>query len=495
MTRFLFVYPDHVLDSGTGEISERPTLEQLLLTRPGGIIAGRNLYPMLAPMVNESRKDEGWTTQVHKQQQRMSGNHLGGVLYFTRLSYRFPKVRYLGHRYRPGSIKWLILNLELFTESTDIEDAARALVHLAERRGISPRHSPGAFGGAMLRASREWSKDRRPAPWFISDAARPELPGNFYVLRHRYTYAERGYYIDQQSSHHSIAAKVPLPHPHYLRARGLYRSAGNGRTPKWLDGASVGLLDGHTGLVRAVIETSTVAPAERHLFPPWALTPGRKAVWLWTPELRLLDTRMRLCWFVSAFTAKRRDPVLSEYAQWSLDELAQKPHSVVKPALLAAYGVLAVRKRPLQRYSVHGRAKPPRAEVCRLPMLDTVYRSTIDRVRVSPLQNVIARGVIEAEVRTRSIEYARRLEGEGVPVVQIYADGLIAAVDQLPFIPDGWHVQAALTGITAPSPNSIRSRELVRLPGIPNGRRTMLLKPSFGPRHTFGSRPAVPDAA
>jgi hypothetical protein len=90
--------------------------------------------------------------------------------------------------------------------------------------------------------------------------------------------------------------------------------------------------------------------------------------------------------------------------------------------------------------------------------------------------NRLARGVIEAETRTRSIEYARELESQGIHVSQIYADGLIAVTDHLPFVPNNWRVAGALTDVHSSSPNTIHSNEITRTPGVPSGRRAVKIK-------------------
>jgi hypothetical protein len=474
--RYIFITPDGVVDSLSDEVLDINHLETVLLQRPGGVIAGNNMYPVLARLVPMIKADHGWSAGLKLQQKRkVKTSRVGGIVYFTRLTYRFAKERKNGKRYRPGSIKWLVLNLELFHETDDIEGSARALVGIADRRGITPRHSPGSFGGALLRASPEWEKGRNPAPWFISEKARQYLPGNYYAVRHGYRMRtlERAYYLDQKSSHHTIASTIALPHPAFLHARGRLRAVERGRHPDWIKGENVErIFTGHTGLLCAVVECDTIPSSQEHLYPPWAKKSGTHISWIWTPELRLLDRRVRLRWISCAFTSFKIDPVLLEFAEWSLKQLADHKHPAIKPALLAAYGLLGLRAdREVERYSVSGRPKPPHAEECSLPLIGTVHRSLVKNTRVSSIQNVVARGVIEAETRTRSIEYARSLEATGIHVSQIYADGLIVVTDSLPFVPKYWRVAAELTEVKSSSPNTILSNELVRVPGIPGGRR------------------------
>lgn len=494
--RFIVCYSNgDVLDTGTGEITPGISVEQLLLEKPGGIIVGNNLYPVISAFVPEQRKDTGWTSSLSLQRKKQLRDRVGGVIYYRYFTYRFAKeidTSKMGKarkQYRPASIKWLVFNLELWAEVPDSELllAAETLVEICDRRGIGPRSSPGALGSALLRASPHWTKGRSPAPRFISELGRERQPGNHYVLKQGYTRVPRAYYLDQSSAHHRIASEIAMPHPEYLRARGMSRAAkddvGGNRRPKWI--GNISNLEGHTGLLCAVVEVGTIPRHLLHLYPDWCRGSGkqvtewgrRKVVWIWTPELRLLDTRVKLRWVTAALTSFIRDPAITEYAEWALDYLATSPHPIAKPTLHAPYGMLGVNGiENIERYTIHGREKSPRAEVVRFPLVGDVFHSTIERKVTPSLQNVIARGVLEAETLTRSIEFARSLEAEGHPVVQIYADGLITTAAQLPFMPKGWRVAAELTGVTSPHPNSIQSNELVRLPGIPHGRRTRVLK-------------------
>ena len=479
--RYITVRGDGVLDSDTGEVHDRLELGLLLTSGQGGIIAGRNLYPILSSLADDARSDSGWTMQVHAQHQRTKDQRAHGVIYYSRISYRSPKIGGREDRRRPPAIKWLVLNMELFTESEDIETGAQALVHLAYARGIKPRYSPGTYGGALLRASPEWSSDRNPAPRFISEAARPHMPGNLYALRYNHDYSESALYIDQSSSHHTIAATVPLPHPAYLRARGRFRNVeSKGELPDmdttayWLRTPSLLELHSHIGVIVATVEVGYIPPSRVHLYPNWCKTPGDKQVWIWTPELRLLDRHIRIRRVSASLTSHVPDPALAEYGKWSLDYLKNHKHPAVKPALLAAYGMLAVRNREsFVTHSIHGRGRPPRSTEIKFPLVNgPVYQSTVERKRTPVIQNVVARGVIEAETLTRSLELARTMEDQKIQVLQIYADGIIVKTDQVPILPPIWRVACGLSELQAGAPNQVLSKNLLKLPGIPNGRRT-----------------------
>jgi hypothetical protein len=400
--RIIAVTPDGVIDTLTGELSANLELENLLLERPGGIIAGINLYPTLAALVPELRKDEGWSMQIQVEQKKPNPDNkrVMGNVYVSRLTYRPAKERdQEGKRRRPPAIKWMILNLELFIDIIqpyNVMEVAQSLVGLAGRRGIKLRPSPGSLGSALLRASPEWSREKRqPAPWFISQLAREHLPGNHYKVSSVFSGKPipHCYYLDQESSHHKISSSIPLPHPSHLRARGYLRAAENEMTPRWAQPSD---LKGHVGLLYCVIESGMIPPKLEHLYPPWALQRGRSAQWVWTPELPFFqhDHRLHLSHIVYALTSHKPDTALWEYADWALEQRERPDKQTIKSSLLAAYGMLACRTdRPLEVYSVHGRKKPPRAELCDLPLLPNVYRSTVKRKRIPSIQNVIARGV------------------------------------------------------------------------------------------------------
>lgn len=506
--RYLFVQSKGITDTLTGEVFSHLSLDRLLVNNDGGVIAGNNLYPITAALAGDIVRDKGWTMRPAAQKKRQPRERVGGVLYNYLLHYRHKMTsqwepvepwlaEYAGQmqrspRYRPGSIRWVILNLELFGEvaDEDIPDATMSLVSIAEARGIKLRHSPGSFGGALLRKSPEWESGRHAAPRFISKIGRDHLPGNFY--EQRFDFRPRlgedarkppeiphAYYLDQKSSHHTIASEIDLPHPQHIHARHDRKYKKDNYT-LWKHGDNN--FSRHVGLLGIMVECTTLPRETEHLYPRWCREPGVHFRWVYTPDMRLLDNRVKLLGIVCAYTSVHHDPVLREFGKWALDRIEEGVHPVVKSALLAPYGVLAVdSESDIECYSVHGRNKPERAEVCRWPLMDTVYRSTIQRRRTPIIQNVIARGVIESETRTRSIEYARALEAQGHRVVQIYADGLLVSSPQLPLLPPGWRVAGELTRVASSYPNRIISRELVRLPGIPGGRRTSVIRSSRDP--------------
>jgi hypothetical protein len=378
-----------------------------------------------------------------------------------------------------------VMNLDLLYEkpSDDPDEQMAmtlAILDMCENRGVAIRGTKGAIGSAMLKKSPKWEKGRHSAPRFINKKSREFLPGNFYSVSFKIRKTRDSvfsiphcYYIDQTSSHHTIAASCPIPHPHYIRARGHYKAALRNQPKRWTDlDTDLGrkLTSEHHGLLLCKATISQLPPTTIHLYPQWARKRGTQFVWIWTPEFRLFakDHRIQIESIYCAYTGHVLDPVLPEYAKWAISHIAANKETAKyrKGALLSAYGMLAFNgdKRSIYRYW-GGESSRPQVEI---PIAGMVGESVIkvpNDVELSTV-NVIARGLIESETRTRSIEYARELHGQGFHVPQIYADGLLVETDALPFIPENWRVSHSLTNVHIPRPNAIVSDQMVKLPGV-----------------------------
>jgi hypothetical protein len=443
-------------------------------------IVGTRLYEPLAKFNNEVQdKVPGWRMRItnRRRQAYLDGGRV-------KVSGRF-FVDYICIDQRVGAHKTRrriprkridIMNLDLLYNKPpelceDQLTAAIALLEMCKHRGVSYKVTKGAIGSSMLKRSPYWVRGRKAAPKFINDKARKYLPGNFYSIsrrvksehfqnKHLWT-IPHCYYIDQTSAHHNIVTQITIPSPESIHMRGNVHVE---NPPEW---RKLDQIAGHYGLVLCKLQTGHLPPDSRYLYPSWARKYGAHFVWLWTPELRLLDERTKLDYIAGGITGTIPDKVLPEYARWALDELKldKTGAQYKKAALLAAYGMLAFNgadQKPLYRYWGGETAK----QKVEIPLAGFVGESKIT-FRGSELStvNVIARGLIEAETRTRSIEYARELHRNGYHVPQIYADGLLVATDQLPFIRDGWRVSHSLTRVHIPRPNAFISDTLVKLPG------------------------------
>jgi hypothetical protein len=489
-----------IWDSVTDDYIDMPLSEAMKIA-PGGILCGYGLFKLLSQVEESVRGlSEEWSFFIHPRKHkvrigvkdserevkvRLQEYIMSGPMYVTRESCRLPlridptrwevdgsKGGVKRKRHRPPTIKWINWNLEQFMLDCDPVEAAQRLLQMCENRGISPKPTPGGLGSSMLKASSEWSKERQPAPFFISDTARRFLPGNYYEHRRSFLRAKNVTLFDQAAAHHNIVNSVPLPHPQSIHRRG-YRLEYD--PSHWVNES---LLKYHMGLLRVRVECDTVPQEMLHLYPKWSRTPGTHWRMVWTPELRLLDRRIRLLEVSTGFTGNKLDTALWEYSDFALAEIASSPHPIIKAALHAAYGSLATNTKDDYEIVIAGRdRKLPKAKPVKLPLFGQAQSVIIKRLRVPLVQNVIAYGVIQAEQTTRSIEFGRWLVSEGHDVLQVYSDAVLAKVSQIPFIPNGWVAKHMLDELGAGAPNQIISPSIQRLPGIHGQRqRALILK-------------------
>jgi hypothetical protein len=403
-----------------------------------------------------------------------------GVFMVDYLSFRISPSHYAGNKSHTfPTIRWDVINLEVFmkpppTEINEQWQAAKALLQLCDARGVSFRASRGSLSTALLKASPFWdNKERTPAPRFVNNIARDHLPGNHYSVSDveiPFGGMEHCYYIDQTSAHHKIASQIAIPHPCHIRARGYFRQAlENNHFKAWLKT----LPKYHNGLFLCGIELSTIPTKKKYLYPKEIalLKPGFHHIWLWSPEIRLLegDHLVQLRYVVCGLSTDKHDMAITEYAHFAMEQLESpenKPY--IKTLLLAAYGMLAFNPTGYKSYRYWGGNDQSRGQVVEIPEAGLVREVCVtlpDFVQIKTT-NVCARGMIEAETRTRSLLYARELVKQGYHVAQIYADGLVVETDHLPFIPEGWRITHSLTNVMIPRPNAIISDQMTKLPGI-----------------------------
>lgn len=474
-----------VWDSVTGDYIDIP-LSEAMEAAPGGILVGYSLYRILSELKFNNGGE--WSFFIHPKKRdikvKLKEYRMSGPMYVTRQSCRLPlqidrsskweidgsKGGHKRKRHRPPTIKWINWNLEQFMPDCDPVEAGERLLRMCERRGVSPKPTPGSLGSAMLKASCEWQKDRTPAPFFISDTARRFLPGNYYEHKPNFWRAKHVTLFDQAAAHHNIVNSIPLPHPQSVHRRG-FRLEND--PAHWVNGS---LLTRHMGLLRVKVECDTVPQVMSHLYPRWSRVPGAHWRMVWTPELRLLDSRTRLLEVSTGFTGNKIDTALLEYSDFALGEIESDPHPVIKAALHAAYGSLATNTKDDYEIIIAGREKKlPKAKDVKVPLFGDAQSVVIKRLRVPLIQNVIAYGVIQAEQTTRSIEFGRWLHENGQDVLQVYSDAVLAKVSQLPFLPTGWIAKHTLDELGAGAPNQIISPTIQRLPGIHGQRRRALV--------------------
>ncbi len=441
-------------------------------------ITGCILYPALASINKQFQSIDGWKCRIITPRLSRGPDkepkYFGGGLF---VEYIALDSKISMYERRPRR-RINILNLDLLyrrpaERAISQLEQALAYLEICNRRGIKPGTKIGTTASRLLSASPYWSSSRRAAPNWVNEESRKRLPGNHYSIGRKYTQGLKTvrscFYLDQENAHHTIASSIDLPHPQDIKARGKWKTLSG----RWVNSRD----DLGQGLILAKIQVGHLPPTQIHLYPKWAQKQGNKLQWLWTPELRLFkdDNRLNIDYFVCAYANRKSDPVLREYGQWAIQELRRIPEleQYKKGPLLAAYGVLAYNAdRP--RGSVFWGSYPNdwylRQDKTQLPFAGEVAWKHIKKNPwVPPATNVLARGVIEAECLTRTLEYAKELHAEGYDIAHIYADGFFVVADQLPFIKDGWRIKGERTNHHIMHPNTYVNNRERKFPGIPEG--------------------------
>jgi hypothetical protein len=329
------------------------------------------------------------------------------------------KSQYKSNTHEPVSRLFYVFDPESYADRLDFRKTYPHLTNDSDRykafmfslrafcntQGIRLLTSAGAIASQFLRDPRFYPEPRRKVPRATNAKSRTALPGNHYQLFQEAT-SERftAIYLDQKSSHHTIASQIDLPDSNSLYARGWYRDYENVRP--WLMAGSPKtqeFLDSHHGLLYARIFVSRDSP----FIIPKARGNGWKDLFLFTNECRyLLDLPgVQLAGICAAWTSPDRDNGLGKYATWSISQINSAPADIkpwLKPTLLAAYGMLAAVPRKMEFgmrsdepnywFTIPG-PNPNRFGVKKVTARTSWEPSYV---------NVIQRGMIEAETRIRS---------------------------------------------------------------------------------------------
>lgn len=371
-------------------------------------------------------------------------------------------------------------------------------------QGLKPSTTRGGIAKQLLRDPRFYPEPRRKVPKATNDRLRDHLPGNHYELAAAPHHLYAGLYLDQSTAHHTIAADTPLPAADELYARGYFHSLmdrpwarpGSKRYAKVTD--ELGLL-----YVRLYVPPR----GDLGWRPPWAspvvvphgdkkerLTPDEltmyeqheRLTYIYTNELRLLaEYGCEIRYVIAAWTTPHADGGIRHYANWAKNYLQEQDTTTrawLKPTLLTLYGMLATRPRaPLAAW---WRAMGGRADT--LPIGRSLLPVQVKEARTEgepSTNNVLQRGMIEAEMRARSLELARSLEGGGYNVLAIYADAVMVesrGLTGLPLMPGYWRPKGSLNLLRFLDETRFTSSEMVRLPGI---RRDSLVRTGLGTIH------------
>lgn len=340
---------------------------------------------------------------------------------------------------------------------------------IANDMKLSP--NTGGLGAKFLRDPRFYPEPRRKVPDRTNDMTRNLLPGNYYKL---YA-AEEGKgvhnaaYLDQRSAHHYAAKSVKFPNANSLRWRGRYktlkdRSYAKAGTPKFER------LIKEYGLFYLAIETPRWQPGQ---FPlPMSEGPnGYKRGFFYSNEIAyLLKTGVRIRHIIACWTSPDIDAGLNKYARWAETQIAssletRKPW--LKPTLLSTYGVLASKPRKYEYGFKQCDGGEPKQYPVGNSLLDV--QATVSKKKVgAAMANIIHRGLIEAQTRLFSLEFASELSAKGHVILAIYADSIFVEDGAgLPLLPEPWRVQDFLTSLRFESSTHFTSAQISKQPGVP----------------------------
>lgn len=340
--------------------------------------------------------------------------------------------------------------------------------------------SSGGIAAQLLRDKRFFPDARRKVPRHTNKRGREQLPGNFYKLYHA---KEEGkshsaYYLDQTSAHHTAAKDLDFPDPNTLQRRGRYSTLTDRPFARYGSVKYKELIKQH-GLFYLAIECPRFMDND---FPlPECKGVGYQRGFFYSNEISYLEeTGVRIRHIIACWTSPDIDRGLNRYAGWAtgrINEASEAEKPWLKPTLLATYGVLAARPKKLE----YGYKQAENAEEKQYPCgsgFITVQAKRMQQIREMNISNVIYRGMIEAQTRLISLQFARELARSGYTILAIYADSIfVESSKPLPLLPFPWRIQDHLTNLKFHNATNFTSSQLCKTPGMPNAIRDTAIYP------------------
>ena len=410
-----------------------------------------------------------------------------------------------GRRRAKGRARWYqLLDVAMFCELPDgwgepdvreLLEFGASLRSWANENQLPVLASASAYGSRLLRDSRFGGGWHRKVPASTNARIRPLLPGNHYQLMGDAAIYNAAHKLDQKQAHHHAALVTRFPGPDRLEASGYWRQ------PAPPDGARMGtrgpiragtaqhaeLLE-QAGVFHVALSVPELVAIDS-LAIPQLRKPGRRWQTLTSVEIDhvrgMRDQGVRILDIWCCWTSPDDDDRLREYAFWSGEQLAHAgaTRAWLKPLLLAAYGMLAVKpSRFRNAWRWCGRPDGAIGWQTRYGAL-VGYEKSGRRERESSTANVIWRALIESQVRLESLRFAQQLRELRFRPISIYADAVFALGDGTPPAPIPWRYEGLIHHLQFESASRYRSREETRLPGSPRakGPRIDHREPVFAP--------------
>lgn len=314
----------------------------------------------------------------------------------------------------------LIVDASSFTrrhdaDANDLLELGQNVRAFCNEHGLELRASAAGVASQLLKHPAFYPFARRRVPNFINEDVRPYLPGGYYeAYEGPAQRMEAAHYIDQQSAHHYAAHTTPLPNGNSVRAIGYTR--GDGRYARHGGLLYEKELRKH-GLIKARVHVPWLPPDEARFAPPVMRSEGDKDAFIWTNELAYMESLgLRVQYLIAIWGTEDVDKGLAKYAQWAQPVAARYPQ--FKALLLMPYGLLA-RRRSVVTYHHPGGQEPLILANRRIE--DTHAHSIATQPETA---NVLQLGLIQAFVRSLSLDMARQIHARGDEVLSIYADGI-----------------------------------------------------------------------
>ena len=330
-------------------------------------------------------------------------------------------VSYYGFRPHRGKRKVPFTNMVIdagsFTNDmdTDLIDLGVKVRSFCNEHGLRMRGSAPGIANQLLRHPLFYPDPRRCVPRFVNNTARKHLPGPFYES---YTNGvqriEAATYIDQEAAYHFAALETPLPNANSIRAAGFERGEG-------VYARAGGELYEREMRKHGLLHVEAIVPhfsAKRERFLPRTMRePGKRKLWLWTNEIPYLEKMgLRILHLISVWGTDEIDTGMKRYAQWARGISRANPH--LKALLLMPYGALGRRPDKIKLHSPHGGD-----DLLLAGQWIEGTRSHSVRVKTYTA-NALQLGLIQAHVRTLSLDMAQQLSAKGEEVISVYADGI-----------------------------------------------------------------------
>lgn len=304
---------------------------------------------------------------------------------------------------------------------------------------------PTALSGiasSLLRDERFYPESRGRVPHATNDRLRQFLPGVYSELRAKSSVTYKtAVSLDQRRAYHRAAQTVTLPDSTTLFARGYFNVPD--KAPLWAvkgDDVYNRTMD-QPGLV-LVRGTSRPTMPRSETRPPAVNYAGVEDRYIWTNEVPLCEeTGLDIHGIVAAWTATHADEGIPRYGRWAesaIDAADDYRALWLKPTLHALYGLLAARPRDLRIAHRLGSGRPARY------ILGAGHTFPVHETHLgaqsSPTVNIAMLGVLQSEIRARTMRLANGLITEGVDVLHIHADG-IHTTGKLPLLPNDWSLE------------------------------------------------------